>query len=498
MTPMQSGSESNEAAPKGTKRTAARTAVVIVHGMGEQTPVESLNKFVGNALPKYKDIDQIDSDAYRHYYSRDARVAHSFEARRYLAPAHDEQPRYGQTEFFEYHWSYKMTGNRFGDFLPTAIRILFRRPSTVPSGLRGIWWIIWAVVLAVLIGGLVYFWRSPGDWDVPGLILVIIAIPGVKGVLAWFRRKTGQVFTDSFVDVVRYLDRSPRSYEVRKSIRQGMVDLLQSLHDELRYSRIVLVAHSLGAYIAYDGIAALWPAMSKLHCGPISQEVVPLEGLEQLHRTAKAVLGHPDSETLNETQERELTEYREAQFAVWKGLRKQGNPWLVTDLITVGTPMYFADLLFTRSRRDFDRLVKTAELPTCPPRHHDQFVDGPRAEGINFAWPNKGRQVLSHAAPFAVVRWTNLFFDAENGWNGDWFGGRLRPLFGKGIIDTPVPGNLPNRKKPGIAHALYFESPEDDGPGDVAGLLKHHLDLGIDLSALLETPNHLNETAGTL
>ena len=29
-----------------------RTAVVVVHGMGEQLPLETLNRFVGSALPK--------------------------------------------------------------------------------------------------------------------------------------------------------------------------------------------------------------------------------------------------------------------------------------------------------------------------------------------------------------------------------------------------------------------------------------------------------------
>ena len=63
--------------------------------------------------------------------------------------------------------------------------------------------------------------------------------------------------TTSFVDVARYLDTAPHSYAARRAIRGGLVDLLHALHDG-RYSRIVIVAHSLGAYIAYDALTSFW------------------------------------------------------------------------------------------------------------------------------------------------------------------------------------------------------------------------------------------------
>jgi hypothetical protein len=36
--------------------------------------------------------------------------------------------------------------------------------------------------------------------------------------------------TASFVDVVRYIDTSPRSYGVRRDIRKGLIVMLQALH----------------------------------------------------------------------------------------------------------------------------------------------------------------------------------------------------------------------------------------------------------------------------
>ena len=56
-----------------------RTAVVVIHGMGEQRPLETLRRFIGTALPSV--------DGRRKYFSRPDKVSGSFEARRFLAPA---------------------------------------------------------------------------------------------------------------------------------------------------------------------------------------------------------------------------------------------------------------------------------------------------------------------------------------------------------------------------------------------------------------------------
>jgi hypothetical protein len=192
-------------------------------------------------------------------------------------------------------------------------------------------------------------------------------------------------------------------------------------------------------------------------------------------------------------------EIRTRQFELWKGLREQGNPWLVTDFISVGTPMYFADLLYTKSREHFDQLVRTAELPRCPPRHSNQSVEGPDIVGVAYGWNNQGRIVLSHGAPFAVVRWTNLFFPAEKSWYGDWFGGPLRPLFGRGILDHSIEGNLPGRRTPGLAHARYFSYPNNTEPSDAAAILQRYLHLTIfeELTDLLTAPEYLEDSGVT-
>lgn len=93
--------------------------------------------------------------------------------------------------------------------------------------------------------------------------------------------------------------------------------------------------------------------------------------------------------------------------------------------------------------------------------------------------PGSGpREVLGAQAPFAVTRWTNLWFPvARGGLRGDWFGGGLRPLFGTGIRDVAITGNVPARLARGSAHNDYFNHAQAAAEGDVAWHLRKTLAL---------------------
>jgi hypothetical protein len=93
-----------------------------------------------------------------------------------------------------------------------------------------------------------------------------------------------------------------------------------------------------------------------------------------------------------------------------------------------------------------------------------------------------------------VTRWTNIWFPVRRGSiRGDWFGGVLRPLFGPGIREIAVSGNLPERLKPGAAQMWYFRKPERDAEGDVALHLREVLALedhsGLDSSMSAPEPD---------
>jgi len=433
-----------------------RQAVVIVHGMGEQRPLETLSEFIGAAL-------EADGGGRRLFYSRPDQVVDSYESRRYLAPvAHNAAGEVrAQTEFFEYHWAHLMQGNRLDDLWPAFRRMLLAPPWYVPAGLR----IVWAIFWALLIAGVILFLsvKPSLGFDLTtitlGDFLKAIVGGGLTAVALTYivTRWLPSWLTSSFVDVVRYLDTSPRSYQVRRDIRAGIVDLLEGLHADGRYQRIIIVAHSLGSYIAYDAISYLWGQMDKLHSGPVRPDVDEPEqgdqpvGLAELEGAASAL-----------TDESDVAAYQQAQRRMWLGLRAQGNPWLITDLLTFGSPMYMADRIYTRDRRKFDERVSRRELPTCPPQHELLERNNVNHQLLWFSWNNRGRRVLYHAAPFAVVRWTNAWFPAHFGFFGDWFGGPLRPLFGNGILDRPLLANGWKTRIPAYAHALYYHFQGDE------------------------------------
>ena len=60
-----------------------------------------------------------------------------------------------------------------------------------------------------------------------------------------------------FGRVVRYTRATPENIAARKNIRERGLALLSELHKE-DYSRIVVVGHSLGSFLAYDLISYFW------------------------------------------------------------------------------------------------------------------------------------------------------------------------------------------------------------------------------------------------
>lgn len=485
-----------------------RTAVVIVHGMGEQRPMDTLDGFVKMAL-RPRDVNG--EPKWDYYYSRPAEVTGSYEARRYISrqlgsfmgpDGAPTEPIQGQTEIYEYHWSYLMTGNRFADVMPKTLRLLLRRASNVPDALFGIWRVVWIVLLAILLAIPALFVAGYLlNTDVPAWIIGVIVSAVI--LIFWFglfrlvARALVNKVTKSFVDVVRYLDTSPHSYAARRAIRGGLVDLLHALHDG-RYSRVVVVAHSLGAYIAYDALTALWAQTHELHAGPID-DPIPLESLDTLEGAADRLIADPDAPGA-------LDDFQDLQFALWQDLRRQGNPWRITDFVTAGTPMALADLLVTRpslfsgfTKADrtyrtelFDSLVRRGALVRCPPRSETLPVESNEHHPVSYRWNRSGpREVLGSQSPFAVTRWTNLWFPVTRGeLRGDWFGGALRPLFGPGIRDIEVLGNVPERFKRGSAHTEYFAHPDRGDEGDAAWHIRTTLALQTHavLERLLDAP----------
>ncbi|HEX6301498.1 MAG TPA: hypothetical protein VF148_13620 [Acidimicrobiia bacterium] len=462
---------------------AVRQAIVIVHGMGEQKPQDQIRRFVDTAFPLVK--------GERVYVSRPDNVADSYEARRYLAPRQvddDGEEIYAQTELYELHWAHLMQGNRLDDLWPTFRRVLLQRPTRVPNGLRVLWVILWLLI----IGAAVAVWFNRGRFNFETIqwtdVLAVVLGTGIAASALTYglTRFVPRWLKSSFVDVVRYLDTSPRSYAERASIRRHAVDILKGLTESGRYDRIIVVAHSLGAFIAHDAIAYYWSQVNHLHTGwpekGVPRPVAP-DGLDDLEAAAKAIRGISSPKDISDEL---MDEFRTAQRKLWQGIRHQGNPWRITDLVTVGTPMYMADQIATIGKPRLKESIAKLEVAICPPAENPR-LPGTIGQQTLYTYVNRGRRVLFHAAPFAVTRWTNMWFPARLGFFGDWFGGPLARLYGFGVRDIPLPQKSFGMWIPGAAHSVYFKYGEDRTPGSVAQQIADAMDLASTEWVELET-----------
>ncbi len=157
-------------------------------------------------------------------------------------------------------------------------------------------------------------------------------------------------------------------------------------------------------------------------------------------------------------------EAQRLQHAAWQEQRRNTQPWLVTDLVTVGSPLTYADFLVTAGRPELEEAMEDRMLPACPPVTETEAKTGHRR--CSFTRPYRDDvggatrtfTVFNHGAPFAVTRWTNLFFRTRwLGLVGDPVGGPVAPQLGRWVKDVPL--DPPARR---FTHTWYWRP--TDGP----------------------------------
>ena len=140
--------------------------------------------------------------------------------------------------------------------------------------------------------------------------------------------------------------------------------------------------------------------------------------------------------------------YLEAQRNFGRQLRKRsiGAPsdkkWLISDLVTFGSPLTHAEFLLSRNEKGLKTRMEEREYPKSPPIFEN--VDGAGFSDAKQAkLPIEPKQPelmcykipsetdlwrLHHAAPFAAVRWTNIYDPALLVFSGTSFPALLRHI----------------------------------------------------------------------
>src|SRR5262249_54391218 len=110
--------------------------------------------------------------------------------------------------------------------------------------------------------------------------------------------------------------------------------------------------------------------------------------------------------------------------------------WLITDFVTLGSPLAHAEFLIAASADDLAKRKFERELPESPPLREELDpnvfrlaqathklpvgADFKTSKLISFPPPSAPHVwELHHAAPFAVVRWTNVYDTASLVFRGD-------------------------------------------------------------------------------
>ncbi len=407
-----------------------KQAVVLIHGIGEQKPMDTLRSFVSALLARSQQDGT--QPAREPYYSKPDPMSELFELRRLTASGRPN------TDFYEYYWAYNVTGTKLGSVLRWLAGLVCRRWRDVPRSAKSLWLLSWiCIVLAMVALGVGIPGKLTGWIDAyPLWGLTWLGLTSAVGVITSF-------LTHFLGDAARYLSPKPQNIKLRQTIRWQGVKLLRSLHRKGNYDRIIVVGHSLGSVIGYDLITHLWqeyydryPALAteetqEAVCRCMDREVSP-------QPIVRDVLSKIDRQLYEQRTDILVGAFRDRQKEAWREQREFGNPWKITDFVTLGSPLAHAMLLLSGGADDFEARKRQRELPTCPPQLDDK---GYAYSGKTMEFAN-GRKftplVLHHAAPFAVTRWTNLYFPAHVGLFGDIVGGPLSPVFGPGIRDVAV------------------------------------------------------------
>lgn len=433
-----------------------RQAVVIIHGVGDQRPLDTLRRFVESVAGPA-------AEGGPRFFSKPDRVADTLELRRLASwPPHVPIP----TDFYELYWAHLMEGTSWQHVTAWFRMLLLRNPMAGDARVRTVWAVCWATLLGALWYMLTHgmpTMATVGQYGVPGLMLFAAA-----------RYLAGSFGLHYAGDAARYLSPAPSNIAARNAIRSTAITLLRRLHDEeaRRYDRIVVVGHSLGSVIAYDALTHLWQERHSHLAAPSGTVLRDQPVLEEMSRVAREMDQATGAGAVTAARR-----YRELQPQLLLEQQAIGVSWRISDFVTLGSPLAHAPFVIAGNLDAFRQLTHERMLPTSPPQLEDRRDEGQLVRSFDF--PEAGpdgrhsgtRRILHHAALFACTRWTNLFFP------GDLIGGRLAPFFGPGIVDLPVRSrrwgglwqHLP------VSHVGYWRR---DDPDVREGLLR-----GLDVAA---------------
>ena len=478
-----------------------RQAVIIIHGMGEQIPMGTLKGFVDAVWTtdqEHLDLakpdpntgePRVDGVSENAAWFKPDEASNSFELRRITTEKSARKPDGGgrKTDFFEYYWAHHIDGMTFKDVVSWMKYLLFRNPlKSVPKDVLFTWSLLWVITI---LSGIGVIWSAlPKIYNgtsvfpegvMPALIGSLASVIG-GFVMVALGGYISKLIASHFGDVVGYVRPDPPNIASRQIIRENGVELLEKVlnskkNGKRKFDRVVIVAHSLGTIIGYDVLTHAFARMNTKY----DLSVVPKPESKRARLEEMVRMG---SYTVDE--------YQSLQREAINELMAQGNPWAVTDFITLGSPLTHAEFLLEKNMDAVRVAQRTRTFPTCPPileydgrskKQRFTYAGSPKDETSLFnrylgsltgktteeknhlSKSDEAPRFPHHAALFAYTRWSNLYSPSKFTLWGDQVSGPLAKIFGGGIKDIQVmPGldkngnSMKGDKSELFAHVKYW------------------------------------------
>ncbi len=466
-----------------------KQAVVVIHGMGEQIPMDTLRGFIRNVWKGDKELTRNGLPNPEQVWSKPDTRAGSHELRRITTrqtrplPDHDSGVR---TDFYELYWADLTAGSKWDEFTSWVAHLLFRRWSRVPKDVREAYvlLLVSSIVIAVvaalaLVPGEIWKGRTLGGVGLDGLATwnwVILLAAGAGGSLL----HSG--VTKTFGRVVRYTVAKPDHIATRQAVRERGLLLLSALHEGGSYERIIIVSHSLGTILALDLLSYFWAQREAAHTivADDEEELGALVALE----VAAAKLCDSKGRTPADIQGFHRAQRRLRKMLAGRQAPSEGEVdrrWLISDFVTLGSPLTHAEFLLAESKEDLTERFDDREMMKCPPEREqldpavqkwaarifvnsdgqalDRLFSFPTVAGDRVTWE------LHHAAAFSVVRWVNVYDPPKGIFWGDLIGGPLSDTFGPGVTDVSL------RQQQFFTHTKYWSRAADSSPSQTLRLV---------------------------
>jgi len=428
----------------------ARHAVILVHGMGEQVPMQTLKRFVdavwaqdrslisrGKPDPMTDDRPRLDETPNRWWAKPDElsdllEQSHIVTESTSKPDGSDVQSR-TKVEFFEFYWAHYTAFNKWSDVWPWVAGLLLRKPSQVPKPVWSIWLILWFFTVLAAVAALygiyqVSFGReTTGWWAFAGTVAVAV-VSALANVFVLTR----------FGDVARYVVAKPNTISVRQGIRKAGVDFFSKIMNAQEdgkpaFDRVTVVAHSLGTIVAYDVMSYLFAR----HNDEIDEAALGAEGAQPARAALEAYIQAKQAEG-GDTVDLPPDEFHPLVDAAREEWLEQGGTWRISDFISLGSPLTHAEFLLAFDAGDLAEDQQRRIYPTCPPTlERDLTTDDWRMcyrfgmKPPETGWTESGAPRVPHyAAMFGYTKWTNIFSPRRYILSGDLISGPVRALFG--------------------------------------------------------------------